>query len=255
LRDCFSRTGIEREPTVLPLGIDVEGLRTLAARDEVDARLGALAPLEGQQLIVRSDRIEPAKAIGDGLAAYAQLLEARPDLREHVTHLVRATSSRETVPEYQQERARLDAQVADINERFGSGDWSPVVFVVEDDHDATLAAFRRYDVLLVTSRADGMNLVAREGPLLNERDGVLVLSRGAGAADTYADAGALLVEPGDVDGIARALERALELDGAERRRLAAETRERAPGMPPTRWLAEQRRLASLGRDARLTTPR
>lgn len=255
LASCMQQAGLEARIEVLPLGIDVEALRAAAGSPEVDERLARLGRFDGQRLIVRSDRVEPAKAIRDGLEAFASLLEDRPDLRGTVTQLVRATSSREAAPEYREERVRIERDVAALHERFGTSDWSPVEFVVEDDLAASLAAFRRYDVLLVTSRADGMNLVAREGPLVNERNGVLVLSCGTGAADAYADDGALLHEPGDISSIRRALEEALDLDDAHRAQLARAAKERAPGVDPATWLEQQRGLAEATRDARLTPSR
>lgn len=252
---CMERTGLDARISILPLGIDDEALRAAAHEPEVTDRLRALERFGDRTLIARSDRIEPAKAIGDGLEAYALVLERRPELRGRVVQLIRATTSREDVEEYRLERERLEEQVRALNDRFGDATWQPVELVVEDDLRASLAAFRRYDVLLVTSRADGMNLVAREGPAVNERDGVLVLSRGAGAADAYADDGALLVEPGDVASIADALEEAITMPVDRRRALAAAGRMRASGTSPGAWLEQQRALAIDARAQRLAGTR
>lgn len=251
LHACLDRATMRARIEVLPLGIDVETLRAAAATAEVTERAVALDRFDDLRLIVRSDRIEPAKAIGDGLDAFARLLEQRPELNGTVTQLIRATTSREDVEEYRLEREALEASVAAINARFATATWKPVELVVEDDIAGSLAAFQRYDILLITSRADGMNLVAREGPLLNERDGVLVLSRGAGAADAYEDGGALLVEPGDIASIHRALDVALDLSATQRHSLANAARSRAPGTPPATWLEQQRASAIAGRAARL----
>jgi trehalose 6-phosphate synthase len=251
MRACADAAGFELPVSILPLGIDAESLRRAGASQEVEDRLAALARFDDAWLIVRSDRIEPAKAIGDGLDAVASLLAARPELSQRVVHLVRLTSSRGDVPEYREERALIEARARSVNARFSRDGWRPIELVIEDDVAGSLAAFRRYDVLLITSRADGMNLVAREGPVLNERDGVLVLSTGAGAADTYADGGAILVEPGDVPAIAQALGDALDLEPAARRSMADDARARAPGMTPADWLDAQRRLAREARAQRL----
>lgn len=228
----------------LPLGVAPEGILALAESPDAKDRARDLDVFEDQILIVRSDRIDPAKGVPDGIDAFAALIERREDLREKVSHLIRLTPSRGGIPEYDAERARIEASVQAVNDRFASPSWTPITLVVQDDLPGSLAAYRRYDVLLVSSLADGMNLVAREGPLVNRNDGVLVLSAGAGAADAYRDGGALLVEPGDVEGISAALERAVTMPAEERARFAQHAREVAPGTPPARWLSEQRRLAN-----------
>lgn len=243
---ALDRFGLESRARLetIPLGIDVSSLAALAASDAVEMRLTALDEFADQILVVRSDRIDPAKGVPDGLRALERLLDRRIDLRGNVTHLVRLTPSREGIHEYDLERDQIHALTDQINARFAKGSWKPVVLKIEDDLPSSIAAYRRYDVLMVTSLADGMNLVAREGPLVNERDGVLILSTGAGAAYEYASAGALLVEPRDVDAISAALETAIDMSAAERRRISSEARAIAPGMPPADWLSLQRNLVS-----------
>ncbi|MGH9294326.1 MAG: trehalose-6-phosphate synthase, partial [Acidimicrobiales bacterium] len=122
-----------------------------------------------------------------------------------------------------------------VNERFGTGSWRPVVMEVEDDFASTVAAFRRYDVLLVNPVRDGMNLVAKEGPSLNERGGVLVLSELAGAYEELQD-DVLGVNPFDVRATSQALLSALEMPEAERRRRAAALAAKAALRGPAGWL-------------------
>ena len=122
-----------------------------------------------------------------------------------------------------------------VNRRFGSDAWQPIVLDVGDDFPRSLAAYKRYDVLFVNAIFDGMNLVAKEAPLVNERDGVLVLSENTGAHDELAE-WSLVVNPFDVVGQAEAIHAALELSPAERR---------APdrGDPRARARARHRELA------------
>ena len=103
-----------------------------------------------------------------------------------------------------------------MNGRFGRPGWEPVSLVVRDDYLASVAAYVEYDVLLVNPVMDGLNLVAKEAPLVNARNGVLVLSRQAGAYDELSE-WVVGVDPLDVDDQARALERAVALSAAERR--------------------------------------
>lgn len=229
---------------VYPVGVETAHLRRQAEGEAVAREADALDALIGDRLLVlRADRTEPTKNIVRGLAAFDRLLARRPDLHGRVVHLARLTPSRIDIPEYRAYLERCRARAAEINTRFGTGDWTPVHLDVEDNFARTLAAYRRYDVLLANSTYDGMNLIAREGPILNHRDGALVLSRNAGAAVELAPA-AILVNPFDVEQTARALAEAIDLPAAERARRGAELRRLAPGLPPDRWLDAQLRDAA-----------
>ena len=113
-------------------------------------------------------------------------------------------------------RAAIERAADEVNERFARPDWTPVWLVVRDDFLASIAAYLEYDVLLVNPVMDGLNLVAKEAPLVNDRDGVLVLSREAGAFEELAE-WVVPVDPLDVEGQAAALERAIGVPAAERR--------------------------------------
>jgi trehalose 6-phosphate synthase len=128
--------------------------------------------------------------------------------------------------------------VARINERWGTPGWTPVLLEVEDDYPRSLAALTRYDVLLVNPVRDGLNLIAMEGPVLNGRDGVLALSREAGAFDQLGPA-ALEVNPFDVTGTATVLARALAMEPDERAARATELRTLILGRRPADWLDDQ----------------
>jgi len=131
-----------------------------------------------------------------------------------------------------------------VNERWAQPGYAPVVLDLEDDFAATVAALRRYDVLLVNPIRDGLNLVAMEGPAVNDRDGLLVLSREAGAYEELADV-AIGINPFDVTGTAAAMAAALDMNDAERRVRSAELRRRARSRTPAHWLAEVRRAARM----------
>jgi trehalose 6-phosphate synthase len=126
----------------------------------------------------------------------------------------------------------------EIENEFGTDDWRPIVLDVTDDYARSLALYRVGDVLLVNPVRDGMNLVAKEVPLLSEDGCVVVLSTEAGVADEFGE-DALLVNPFDVSGTADALDRALSMaddDRAARTRRLAEVSVR---LPPSQWLADQ----------------
>jgi trehalose 6-phosphate synthase len=219
------------------LGVDEEDLGRSANSEAARAALDRLdARRHGRTLLLRVDRTDLSKNILRGLHAFELLLERHPEHRERVWHYCNLNPSRQAVPEY---KRYVDAcrDAADrIAERFGS---ETITFEVGDDYPGVVAALQCYDVLLTNPVIDGTNLVAKEGATLNERDGVLVLSRSAGAAGILAD-GALLVNPYDVEETAEALHAALTMDRGERaarsRRLKAAARRGAPAD----WLDAQR---------------
>jgi trehalose 6-phosphate synthase len=221
------------------LGVDAAQLRARAAADDVQAHVTALDRAAGdRKLIVRIDRTELSKNIVRGLAAYRELLITWPQWRGRVAHLAFAYPSRHDLPEYREYTASVQRIAREIVDEFGTEDWVPLVLQVNDDYARSLAAYQLADVLLVNPVRDGMNLVAKEGPLLSERDCAVVLSREAGAAAELAE-GALLVNPYDVSATAQALHEALSMTEAERRRRAILLARASASCPPDRWLAAQ----------------
>jgi trehalose 6-phosphate synthase len=224
---------------VHPLGVDAAELRERAAAADVQANVTALtAGAGGRKLIVRIDRTELSKNIVRGLAAYRELLVSYPRWRGQVTHLALAYPSRHDLPEYREYTASVQRLGRQITDEFGTEDWDPLILQVNDDYARSLAAYRLADVLLVNPIRDGMNLVAKEGPLLSERGCALVLSREAGAAAELGE-NALLVNPFDVTQTAKALHEALSMPDAQRRRRAALLAEAGAEHPPQQWFADQ----------------
>ena len=221
------------------LGVDAPQLRARAAADDVQAHIAALSQVAGdRKLIVRIDRTELSKNIVRGLAAYRELLITQPQWRERVVHLAFAYPSRHDLPEYREYTASVQRMAREIVDEFGTEDWDPLVLQVNDDYPRSLAAYQLADVLLVNPVRDGMNLVAKEAPLLSERDCAVVLSREAGAAAELAE-GALLVNPYDVSATAQALHEALSMTDEERSRRAALLAQASASCPPDQWLAAQ----------------
>jgi trehalose 6-phosphate synthase len=221
------------------LGVDAPQLRARAAADDVQAHVAALTEVaRGRKLIVRIDRTELSKNIVRGLAAYRELLITQPQWRGRVVHLAFAYPSRHDLPEYREYTASVQRMAREIVDEFGTEDWDPLVLQVNDDYPRSLAAYRLADVLLVNPVRDGMNLVAKEAPLLSERDCAVVLSREAGAAAELAE-GALLVNPYDVSATAQALHEALAMTAAERRRRADLLAQASASCPPDQWMAAQ----------------
>jgi trehalose 6-phosphate synthase len=231
---------------VHPLGVDAAELTSRAAEPDVQARVATLAEAaRGRKLIVRIDRTELSKNIVRGLAAYRELLIAHPEWRGQVMHLAFAYPSRHDLPEYREYTASVQRVASEISAEFGTEDWDPLILEVDDDYARSLAAYRLADVLLVNPIRDGMNLVAKEGPILSERGCALVLSREAGAAAELS--AAVMVNPYDVSQTAEALHEALKMDDPERRRRAASLAKAAVALPPPQWFADQ--LAALDQQA------
>jgi trehalose 6-phosphate synthase len=226
---------------VHPLGVDAAQLRARAGEPDVIARMTALADATaGRKLIVRVDRTELSKNISRGLEAYRELLRAHPEWHGKVVHLAFAYPSRHDLAEYQEYTAAVQRLADEIETEFARPDWQPLQLEVFDDYARSLAACRLADVLLVNPIRDGMNLVAKEGPILSDRSCALVLSTEAGAAAELGD-DALMINPFDVSQTARALHRALTMSEGERARRCAALVSAASALPPGRWLAEQLR--------------
>jgi glycosyltransferase involved in cell wall biosynthesis len=175
----------------------------------------ALNDSDGLATIVRVDRLDPAKNILGGFEAFRLLLERHPEWRGRVRFLAFLVPSREAIPEYRRYKDEVFALIEEINARYGNGRWRPITVFYEENRPQALAGLSLYDVLLTNSLADGMNLVAKEGPVLNQRDGVVVLSTGVGAYQELQGA-ALGVEAEDIDGTTEALHRALRMAPEER---------------------------------------
>jgi trehalose 6-phosphate synthase len=223
--------------------VDTQALRSRAGERDVEVRKAALqAQLGERRVLLRIDRTELSKNIVRGLLAFRELLITHPEWRGQVVHLALAYPSRHDLPEYRAYTAEVMSTAVAINDELGTEGWRPVELYVEDDYPRSLAAYQLADVLLVNPLRDGMNLVAKEGPVLSGRGCVLVLSREAGAADQLGE-DALLVNPFDVSGTAEALHQALCLEAGEKQARAARLAAVAGANPPSAWLGQQ--LAAL----------
>jgi trehalose 6-phosphate synthase len=237
-RAVLGRRATVVPPFIAPLGPDVADLEAVARSAESRAAASNLADLVGErQVIVRSERIEPSKNIVRGFLAFDRLLEARPGLRGRVVFVAMVYPSRQSLPEYVAYAKEIDDVVARVNDRWGTRDWMPILLDDRDDFARTVAGFERYDVLFVNALRDGLNLVAKEGPALNRRDGVLCLSPEVGA---YAELGPAVVpvHPYDIEGAAGALDLALAMPLDERETRAARLRALATARSPRDWLAD-----------------
>lgn len=241
--ECCRSRGLRCPETfVAPAAADASDLRAVASSTECDEELGRLEALVGdRKVLVRVDRMELSKNVLRGFWAFDELLENRPDLRGRVVFAAKVYPSRQGVPEYLAYGQEVLSLAAHLNAKWGSGaagsGWTPVLVDPDDNYPAAVAALRRADVLLVNPVRDGLNLVAKEGPLVNERDGVVVLSRNAGAWDEMGEH-SLGVNPFDVAGTAETLARAIDMDATERAERAKGLLAAAEARTPLDWFED-----------------
>ncbi len=190
------------------------------------------------RLIVRVDRLEPTKNIVRGFQAYERLLKRYPEWQGKVTFLALLVPSRQELAAYQRYERQVCSQIERINARYGRPGWQPIVYIFENNRPCALALMRHYHVLLVNPVIDGMNLVVKEGGLLNKQDGVIVLSRTAGAYEQLGDH-VLGIHPMDVDQTAEALRQALEMPVRKRAAHASALRDVLLGESADAWLDAQ----------------
>src|SRR5439155_200589 len=217
---------------------DIEALTRTAESEAARAAARELDDLVGdRQLVVRIDRIDLSKNLLRGFAAYDLLLEEHREWRERVVFVAMLNPSRATLPEYRAYRNDVEQAVGRVNDRWATSGWDPVVLDSRDDFHRSVAGLGRYDVLLVNPLNDGLNLVAKEGPLLNQRDGLVCLSTEAGAFEELGEA-VIPVHPYDLVQTADALHTALTMPRDERVARAARLRDLAGARPNRDWLAD-----------------
>jgi trehalose 6-phosphate synthase len=221
-----------------PLPIDAaatlrvsESQRTLEFEAEVQRR-------RREFLILRVDRADLSKNVLRGFTAFDLFLEQHPEFRERVTFQAQLMPSRTDVPEYAEYLERIEALVAVVNHRHGTPDWMPIHLKLRDDLEEAMASYRNYDVLLVNAMFDGMNLVAKEGPLVNRRAGVSILSENTGAHEELGEF-ALSVNPFDIQELADSIHAALTMSPQERARRAEGLTGIVTARTPGDWIDEQ----------------
>jgi trehalose 6-phosphate synthase len=201
-----------------PISIDPAEFEELAVSDAVLEEEAFVKSLPGK-LLLRVDRTDLSKNVVRGFQAYGRMLERHPEMVGEVTFLAQLQPSRGAVPEYAAYVEAVGRTVEEMNEKYGTEDWTPVQLFMMDNFPRSVAAYKNYDALLVNAVRDGMNLVAKEAAVVNEKDGVLILSEGAGAHEELGEH-SLTVNPFDLDEQADAIHRALTMPDDERKRRA-----------------------------------
>jgi trehalose 6-phosphate synthase len=239
-RSCILWKGREIKVRAYPISIDAEAVRRLAYSKEARSHDRYLPNHWNEFTILRVDRAEPSKNIVRGFQAFDRFLESHREFQGRVNFVAITVPSRMDVVEYQDYLDDVSAVVGRINAKYANVEtgWQPIHLIMGENYPRALAAMKWYDVLMVNSIIDGMNLVAKEGALLNERNGVLILSEGAGAVHQLGEY-SILIAPTDVEGTADALYQALTMPLAERRRYAEGLRKQVEGDDVATWFEDQ----------------
>ena len=237
-RNAVSYDGRETWVREYPLSIDAKRMQRAAASEEVERYERELLKRRREHLIIRVDRADLSKNVLRGFTAFDVFLEQHPEFRARVTFIAHLQPSRQDVPEYAEYLERIEALVAVVNHRHGTTDWMPVDLRIYENFPEAVARYKQFDLLMVNSLFDGMNLVAKEAPVVNERDGVLMLSENTGAHEELGSC-AISVNPFDIQEQADAIHRALTMDPEEKRDRAERLREIILSRDPGTWVDEQ----------------
>ncbi len=223
-----------------PISINAPAFEALAQEPPVAEEEALILRRRRRQMIVRVDRTDLAKNVLRGFKAFDRFLDLYPEYLEQVTFVAQLPPSRQDVDEYIEYIEKIRSLVSHINTKHGNTDWMPIDLRMEHNMPRALALYKHYDVMLVNSIFDGMNLVAKEAPLINERDGVLILSENTGAHEELG-AFAITVNPFDVEDQARAIHAALTMSREERVARGAAIKQIVRANNVAKWLAAQRR--------------
>jgi trehalose 6-phosphate synthase len=221
-----------------PISVDASEFEELAESEPVLRLEEELESKRPEVLIVRVDRTDPSKNVVRGFRAFEFYLDAHPEMHGRVGMLALLDPSRQDIPEYAEYLGAIQRAARGVNDRFQRDGWTPVDLRIEDNFPLTVAAYKQYDVLLVNAIYDGLNLVAKEGPLVNQQDGVLILSENAGSHEELGP-WALSVNPFDIEEQARAIDAAIGMGRDERRARLEAIREHVQTHDVGAWLATQ----------------
>jgi trehalose 6-phosphate synthase len=230
-----------------PLPIDWKATLGVADRERVAEFEEKLLKRRRDYSILRVDRADLSKNVLRGFTAFDIFLEQHPEFAERITFTAQLMPSRTDVPEYAEYLEKIEALVAVVNHRHGTPDWMPIDLKLRDDLEEAVSTYKHYDVMMVNAMFDGMNLVAKEGPLVNERNGVSILSENTGAHEELGEF-ALSVNPFDVQELADSIYAALTMEADERARRAAGLKKILTSRDPGDWIDEQ--IADIRKKAR-----
>src|SRR3954452_3502203 len=222
-----------------PISVDPVEFERLAATPEMQAEEQGVLLARPEKMLLRVDRTDPSKNVVRGFRAFDLFLSQHLEWRGRVTMLALLDPSRPDIPEYAEYVGAIQRAAREINDRwYQTGMWTPIDLRISDNFPQAVAAYKHFDVLLVNAIFDGMNLIAKEAPLLNQRDGVLILSENAGAFEELAE-WAICVNPFDIQQQADAIYQALTMHSQERKTRIEGIRQHVQAHDIARWIDTQ----------------
>jgi trehalose 6-phosphate synthase len=232
------RNGHTTEVKVYPISINVEEVQRIANSPRALDYEAKLVADTGEITIVRIDRAEPNKNVIRGFRAYELMLNRYPEFKGKVKFLAFLVPSRTHIRQYQRYMDEIQQVIQQINTSLGTPEWQPIVPFIENNYTQAIAGMKLYDVLLVNTIIEGMNLVAKEGPVVNSNNGVLVLSHSSGVYQQLSD-GAISVSPTDLEGTMEALHQAIVMPAEDRKQRAEQLYAAVCREDITQWLHQQ----------------
>jgi trehalose 6-phosphate synthase len=232
------------------ISVDPAEFDRLRVSEAVLAEREALQEWRPERIVLRVDRTDPSKNIVRGFRAFDLFLLDHPEWRGRVTMLALLDPSRPDIPEYAEYVGAIQRAAREVNDRwYMTGMWTPIDLRISDNFPQAVAAYKHYDVLLVNAMFDGMNLVAKEAPAVNTRDGVVMLSENTGAHEELGEF-ALSVNPFDIQELADSIHAALTMRFEERHRRSQGLKEIVTARDPGDWIDDQ--LADIAKKRALT---
>jgi trehalose 6-phosphate synthase len=221
------------------MGVDAASVRRASNSvgtefwDEFRANYG----ISSEKVALGVDRLDYTKGITERLAALEEFWEAYPEQRGELSYVQKANESRSLIPEYQDLQADVTEAVDRINDRFGTDDWTPVVYLTDFLPQEELCGLYRFsDVMLVSAVRDGMNLVAKEYVAAQvDDDGVLVLSDQTGAYEELGEY-ALTINPYDTEDFVETIDAALHMEAGQRAERMRALREQVESHDLVAWM-------------------
>src|SRR5258706_553873 len=221
-----------------PISIDVASTTRLSFSHGVMVEERKLRDWRPEHLIVRIDRTDPSKNIVRGFLSYEKLLAHHPELKGKVQFWAFLQPSRQDVAAYRNYVRRVRQVVQRINSQYGGPGWQPVRLEFGESVRKAMAALRNFDVLVVNPVYDGLNLISKEGALVNRADGVIVLSENAGAHEEL-NPHVLSINPFDIMATANAMHQAIVMSAEEKKKRNESAREVVRTNDITRWITRQ----------------
>ncbi|WP_331275708.1 trehalose-6-phosphate synthase [Methanobacterium veterum] len=222
-----------------PISVDTKKLNEFAKSDEVLKQEQYVKKIKGNNfLIYRTERTDPSKNIIRGFKAYDLFFQKHPEFKGKVTFFITGVTTRENVKEYRDYKTNVNNIITEINAKYSKDGWKPIVPHFDAEYSLVTAAFKNYDCLLINSINDGMNIVPKEGSIVNENDGILIISETTGAYDELKE-NAININALDITETADAIYKAVAMKHDQRKKRLNGLKNTICHYDVYRWMGEQ----------------